>query len=273
VVAADGTLRHSEEVAIPRAVMMHDFAITGSDVVFWDLPVTFSLEDAIKAVSGTGGGFPFKWEPGAGARIGVMPLGGPASATRWVDIDPCYMFHGTNAHRDGDSVVLDGCWLPSAFVENEQRASSVRRWTISTGPVGSTQPLRVKDDVTSDVQMDLPGIDRRFVGRAQRYGWYATIDNDGPAGFEFAGVARLDHQSGAIDRWEPGPHYRAGEVVLVPRGSDEGDAWALSFAYDRTRNASDLVVLDAMDLARGPVARVRLPRRVPYGFHGWWVPA
>jgi carotenoid cleavage dioxygenase len=266
-------LRHSEEVSIPRAVMMHDFAITDQDVVFWDFPVLFSLEDAIAAVEGTGGGFPFRWDPSAGARIGVMPLGGPASATRWVEIEPCFMFHGTNAHRDGDDVVLDGCWLPSALVDDDHRPRSIRRWTIEAGPAGSSQPLRVTDAITSDIQMDLPGIDRRFVGRSQRYGWYATIDDDGPVGFEFAGVVRLDHISGATDRWDPGDHYRAGEVVLVPRGPDEGDAWALTFAYDRARDASDLVVLDAMDLSPGPVARVRLPRRVPYGFHGWWLPS
>jgi carotenoid cleavage dioxygenase len=272
VASADGTLRHSEEVPIPRAVMMHDFAITDSDVVFWDFPMLFDLDLAIKAVSGQGGEFPFRWDPSAGSRLGVMPLGGPASATRWVDIEPCYMFHGTNAHRDGDRVVLDGCWLPSAFVDDDERPSSIRRWTIEAGPVGSSQPLRVGDDTTSDLQMDLPGIDRRFVGRRQRFAWYATIDDDGPVGFEFAGVARLDHVSGEVDRWEPGPHYRAGEVVLVPRGRDEGDAWALTFAYDRTTDTSDLVILDAADLAAGPVGRVVLPRRVPYGFHGWWIP-
>jgi carotenoid cleavage dioxygenase len=273
VVGADGALRHSEEVAIPRAVMMHDFAITESDVVFWDFPMLFSMDDALAAVSGAGGGFPFRWTPDAGSRLGVMPLGGPARAIRWVEIEPCYMFHGTNAHREGDRVVLDGCWLPSALIDDDDRPSAVRRWTIDTGPVGSTQPLRVSDVVTSDIQMDLPGIDRRFVGRRQRYGWFAEVDDDGPVGFEFAGVTRLDHDSGEVDRWDPGPHYRAGEVVLVPRGKEEGDAWALTFAYDRTRDTSDLVVLDAMDLAAGPVGRVRLPRRVPYGFHGWWVPS
>jgi carotenoid cleavage dioxygenase len=31
------------------------------------------------------------------------------------------------------------------------------------------------------------------------------------------------------------------------------------------------VVLDAQDLDRGYVARVKLPQRVPFGFHGNWV--
>jgi carotenoid cleavage dioxygenase len=30
--------------------------------------------------------------------------------------------------------------------------------------------------------------------------------------------------------------------------------------------------MDARDFARGYVARVKLPQRVPFGFHGNWVP-
>ena len=37
--------------------------------------------------------------------------------------------------------------------------------------------------------------------------------------------------------------------------------------------ASDLVVLEARDVARGPVCSVRLPQRVPFGFHGTWLAA
>jgi carotenoid cleavage dioxygenase len=32
-------------------------------------------------------------------------------------------------------------------------------------------------------------------------------------------------------------------------------------------------ILDATDIGAGPVATVHLPRRVPFGFHGSWLPA
>jgi carotenoid cleavage dioxygenase len=34
---------------------------------------------------------------------------------------------------------------------------------------------------------------------------------------------------------------------------------------------SYLTVFDAHDIARGPVARIAMPQRVPNGFHATWV--
>ena len=46
----------------------------------------------------------------------------------------------------------------------------------------------------------------------------------------------------------------------------------MAYVTTRPGDRSDLVVLDATDVARGPVATVHLPARVPYGFHATWVP-
>jgi carotenoid cleavage dioxygenase len=65
-----------------------------------------------------------------------------------------------------------------------------------------------------------------------------------------------------------------GEAVFVPRqgGTAEDDGWLMSYVYDATTDRSHVVVLHAQDLAAGPVATVHLPQRVPFGFHGNWVP-
>jgi carotenoid cleavage dioxygenase len=270
VVSTDGVLRHSEEVSIPNPVMMHDFAITDRDVIFWDFPVVFDMEAAVAMVSGKSEGFPFRWEPALGARLGVMPLGGPASEIRWVEIEPCFVFHGVNAFRNGDDVVLDVSRLPFVFADGTNiGTTSIRRWTINT----SGPSLTFRDEMLSDVHMDLPAIDRRFVGRPYENGWFAVTDDRGGDAFDFAGLYRLEPATGVIDRWDPGPQFGAGEGVFVPRGAAEGDGWLITFVYDRGRDGSDFVVFDAEDMAGGPVGRVALPRRVPYGFHGWWVDA
>ena len=43
------------------------------------------------------------------------------------------------------------------------------------------------------------------------------------------------------------------------------------FVYDDATDSSVLVILDASDLSKPPVARVHLPQRVPFGFHGSWI--
>ncbi|WP_336325150.1 carotenoid oxygenase family protein, partial [Porphyromonas pogonae] len=65
-----------------------------------------------------------------------------------------------------------------------------------------------------------------------------------------------------------------GEFVHVaPEGSSgEDDGWLMGFVYDRVRDASDLVILDAQKIESKPIARIGLPARVPQGFHGNWMP-
>lgn len=272
VASADGRLEHSEEVEVAGPTMIHDFAITDRDVVFWELPVVFDLDAAVAAMNGgtIDPGFGFRWDPSYGARVGVMPLDGPTSAMRWVEIDPCFVFHGVNAFRDGDDVVVDLCVLPQAFSTNgELEPSTPHRWRIGT----SEDALSFNDEVLSDVQMDLPAIDRRFTGRPNRHSWYLETDDSSEFPVEFAGLNRRDDRDGSLDRYRPGDGLHVNEGTFVPAGQGEGEGWLVTYAWDRARGASDLLVLDALDLAAGPVASVHLPARVPYGFHGTWIPA
>jgi carotenoid cleavage dioxygenase len=66
-----------------------------------------------------------------------------------------------------------------------------------------------------------------------------------------------------------------GEPQFVPRRDSivEGDGWILALTYDIPSDKSRLVVLDARDIAAAPRAVVHLPRRVPAGLHGTWLPA
>jgi carotenoid cleavage dioxygenase len=63
------------------------------------------------------------------------------------------------------------------------------------------------------------------------------------------------------------------EPVFVPseNPTSEDEGYLLSFVYNQAEDKSDLIVLNAQDLRSGPVARIKLPQRVPYGFHGNWV--
>ena len=75
-----------------------------------------------------------------------------------------------------------------------------------------------------------------------------------------------------MDRFDPGERIRMNEGTFIPDGTTEGEGWLLAYGWDRARGASDLLVFEAMAMADGPIAAVHLPVRVPYGFHGWWLP-
>ena len=272
IAEADGTLVHTEVVDTPRSTMMHDFAITDTDAIFWDLPVTFDLDAAIAYIADpTKAAFPYRWTPENGSRVGVMPLAGGADAIQWFDLDPCYVFHGVNAFRRGDEVVADVCRLSSMFSPADffGGEASHRRWTFNTA-TGA-----VSDDVLAvDNPGDLPGRDPRRVGREHRYG-YLVGTRDNPNTVEFGGLIKHDYTDNSREFWDPGPTRHAGEWLFVPGGSDLADdaGWLLTYVHDESTGVTDLVVLDATAVSKGPVASIALPQRVPYGFHATWVPA
>ena len=106
--------------------------------------------------------------------------------------------------------------------------------------------------------MEFPTLNQSRVGRAGRYLY--TVGDDGILKYGLQTSAAREH------RLEAGT--AAGEAVFVPAagGHAEDDGWLLSIVGDRAGTRSELLVLDAGDLA--VQASVRLPRRVPTGFHG-----
>jgi carotenoid cleavage dioxygenase len=267
--AADpsGRLAVVSPIPVETSTMIHDFAITDRDAVFWIGPVVFGPDPQNPDPT-----VPFHWEPDGPCKVGVMPLGGSGDQIRWVDVDPCFVFHGLNAHRDGDDVVVRVHKLAEAFGrQGDLVPSHLTEWRIATGG-GS---LRLSEQRISERSMDLPAHDRRHTGRPTRHGWCATVTGpDAPYGFELAGICHVDTATGREQLWEPGTARRAGEGFFVADGPDaaEGEGWVLSYVWDRATNRSSLAIFDALAVAQGPVAEVHLPVRVPFGFHGLWVP-
>jgi len=263
VADAEGRIIHSQDIDVAASTMIHSFAITERDAIFWELPVLFDLESAIKGMN------PFKWQPDYGARIGVMPLGGMAADIRWVEIEPCYVFHEVNAYRDGDDVVIDVCRHDTMFgpADLGQTDLRIHRWRVSTG----AEQLTFHDEIVSDRRLELPTHDRRITGRPHRYGWFADTRYH-PLTIDFAGTGLIDYRTGEVRTWDPGPARHANEAFFVPAGSGEGEGWLLTFVYDHVSDTSVLAILDALNVEAGPVAEIEFPRRVPYGFHAVWVP-
>ena len=270
-----GVLVRSEVIDVAWPSMMHDFAITRDHVIFLLCPLVFSFEN----VADRGG--VFSWEPERGTRLGIMPRSGGNEAVRWFDTDPCYVFHPMNAYTDGEEIVLDVARYgrldfmtpqaardPSYGGENE---AHLHRWRIDLGAG------RVRSEPLDDVGAEFPRVDERRVGRKHRFGYVAARASAQVNGSlpHFSDVRRYDLERGTTTVRRFGAANGVGEPIFVPRHANAGedDGYVLVLVYDHERNASDFLLLDAADIAGEPVARVRLPHRVPYGFHGNWAPA
>jgi carotenoid cleavage dioxygenase len=261
---AAGELVQSEDIDVPGPTMIHDFNITANHVVWMDLPIVFDLELE------TQGRFPYVWSDDYGARLGVMPRTGGSADVRWIDIQPCYVFHPANAYEDeSGAITVDVARYPELWrgaPEGFDHTASLWRWTIDTA-AGSVHEKQLDDQPA-----EFPRIDPRRVGLAHRYAWLASPDpsaNDGCGPSILKHDARSDRVEHHVLRASQSP----GEPVFVPAssGSGEDEGWVLSYIYDSATDGSELLVLDAHDWGAAPVARVRLPRRVPFGFHGSWV--
>ena len=264
--AAD-TLRRTEVLDLPRASMMHDFAITARYAMFYDLPVRFDAGLLQQAT------MPYSWQPETGARVGIMPRAGGNADLRWLELPPCYVFHTVNAFDDGERVVVDVVRYDAVFRRDgnflgTDSPPTLHRWTIDL--VAGT----LHDAVLDDCPLEFPRVDERLTGRPHRYSYAAEVRLSGADG-DFGGLVKHDARQGALQHHNFGPGRAAGEGVFVPAtaaaGEDEG--WVLAYVYDAARDASDLVILDATAFTAAPVATIHLPQRVPFGFHGSWLPA
>ena len=273
-VSAAGELVQSSEITVPGPTMMHDFNSTRNHVIFMDLPVVFDLDVAMT------GSMPYLWSDTYGARLGVMPRTGTDADVRWFDIEPGYVFHPMNSYerqgRNGLEIVIDVGRFRSMWRKDSsefEEYATLYRWIIDmTAGVVREEPL-------DDRPAEFARVSDEVVGLANRYG-YMTATRPPNKGDVFNNqLLKYDLTDGSCVSHSFGAGRQPGEGVFAPvvaSGENkpaEDDGWVMTFVYDQASDSSDLAILDASNFDGPPVATIKIPRRVPFGFHGSWVPA
>lgn len=274
VIDASGQVTRAETFTTPYSAMVHDFFVTRTHVIFPVLPLTGSLERAMKGQS------PFAWEPDKPGWLGVLRRDSGIETLKWIEVPACYVFHVLNAHDDdGGNIVADVMKYDAAPLfpladgtpgDPTEATSTLWRWTVN-GPAGSFSERQLDDRPG-----EFPRIDDRHAGQRHRHGWFGAVEQrrSGDRGV-WTEFVHVDLETERRSIWTDGPDTHLSEPVFVPASaaSEEGDGWILGTAYRAAENRSDLLVFAATDIGQGPVATVELPHRVPHGFHGNWVDA
>ncbi|MEO0459073.1 MAG: carotenoid oxygenase family protein [Cyanobacteria bacterium P01_A01_bin.114] len=271
VVSPQGKIVSTVPIHLPAAVMMHDFAITENYTIFMDLPLTFKLERLRRREPA------YLFEPEAPARFGILPRHGDGSRIQWFEVPSCYVVHTLNAYEDDDDVVLIACRNSDARALDVQTKGGMRsrqhdkpvlyrwRFNLYTGTVQA--------EILDDVASEFPSLNPQVLGSQNRYGYTAKIASGQVPLMTFDGLLKYDFFTGSRQLHPFRAGCYGGEAVFVPRtgGRQEDDGWLLTFVYDATQDSSELIVIDAKNFTDEPVARILLPQRVPYGFHGIWI--
>ncbi|MET9604853.1 carotenoid oxygenase family protein [Streptomyces sp. NPDC006512] len=272
VIGRDGSVTRGPTLVdgVDEPMMIHDMALTDRYAVLVLAPAFFDLDAAM-----AGGSF-LAWRPERGTRVALIPRdGGPV---RWATDEAFWLWHTVNAHDDGPgadaAVTLDYVQWSRLTVGGspEDTGGPVRGGLVRAriDPAAGSMTRTMLDDS----RVEFPRIDDRRIGRPHRYAALATGTGrtDLLTG-EYDAVRWYDTRTGASCVW-PAGNLSVGEPVFAPEpghDSDERGYW-LTFATDRTDGSSWFLVIPAEDPASGPVARARIPVRVPLGLHGCWLP-
>ncbi len=249
-ITPSGELLHLDTVTAPYGAMIHDFAVTERFIAIPLFPLV--LNDTHNGVV---------WQPNRGCFLGLIDRTKGVASLRWLPVASGFAFHIANAWDEDGALLIDlmRADAPPFFPTEDGQPASTNafptRWRIEPGAASITVTT------LSTTEGEFPRIDERWAGRRNRHLFFSTG----------ASLCARDDLTGAETLFAPPDGDSISEPVFVPGGDAEAEGWLLAIATSAATQTSALVILDAQDLAAGPIATARLPVRVPAGFHGAWV--
>ncbi|KAI9106475.1 hypothetical protein K1719_022003 [Acacia pycnantha] len=269
IISADGSrMIHKVDIKLERCSVCHEIGVTQRYNVIMDFPLILDPKRLLR------GGPLIKYEKGEYARIGVMPRYGDADSVKWFGVEDNVTFHIFNSFEDGDEVVLRGCRaLGAVFPEPDEGWNTFNfprcyewRLNMQNGKVRE-RPLTGEQHV-----MDFSMINAKFTGKL-KYGGIAKIYFEEPC----AQVSTSDEELEEAVRVE---YHMFEETVyctgaaFVPKdgGLEEDDGWVITFVHNEDTDISQVHIIDAHEFSGKASAIITMPCRVPYGFHGAFMP-
>ncbi|XP_028552320.1 carotenoid 9,10(9',10')-cleavage dioxygenase-like isoform X5 [Dendrobium catenatum] len=241
VVSVDGKeLKHKVDLKLERGIVCHDIGVTERYNIILDMPLTFDIVRLMK------GGPLLKYEKESYARIGVMPRYGDSDSIKWFDVEPYCTLHLVNCYEDGDEVVVRGGRSRGSIIPGPDLGRNKCQWFSS----GFKLKLAALPKYGGLMKLYLDEKDSTTM---------QENDNGGSVKVERHPLGANEFCSGAA-------------FVSKLGGVQEDDGWIISFVHNEHTNTSQVHIIDAKNFKDDPVAKIILPKRVPYGFHGAFIP-
>jgi all-trans-8'-apo-beta-carotenal 15,15'-oxygenase len=256
--------------------MNHDFVLTRNHLVFCvgpilSTPLAFLL--GLKSFDRA-----LHWEAGKPTLILLVPRAG--GQPRIIETDAFFQFHFANGYEEDGALVLDLARYPDYLTIGQALRDYWKSQWPSQGMATLTR-LRV-DLATGKVESrtfdtgtanECPAINPAYVVKRHRYAYIACNRADRVAGLQQQ-LAKVDYETGTVVRHDFGPNGYLGEPMFIatPGGVEEDDGVVVTLVFDAERKCTDIVGIDARNLAARPLFAGRLKHHVPFCLHGTFTP-
>ena len=122
-----------------------------------------------------------------------------------------------------------------------------------------------------DLGTEFPLMNSQYLGRKSKYSYNQRLELSKTLRFD--GVVKYNTEDGTSVTHDYGENKYGSESPFIPRSGtkEEDDGYVISFVTDAREETSEVIILDAKNMDKEPLARIQLPQRVPLGFHGCWV--
>eukprot|EP01080_Neovahlkampfia_damariscottae_P007388 gene7388-11710_t len=263
-----GDLVHQSFFNLDYATMIHDFAITDKYTIFMIHPLIINLE---RFFSGNCGFDLHKDKPSI---YYIAPrYWKEKSEMIEFQTDGHFIFHTGNAYEEGDEIVMTACKyadelnvLKTMFALENSILEDVGTMVNLVTFRFNMKTKKVSQELHYPFHsLEFPVINQQYVGVKNRF-TYLTCSNK-------PGLMKHDAENIENSKFfELEENYSCGEAIFAPRDNSksEDDGYLMTFVYNNKLDSSTFDIIDAKEMKR--VSSVKMPRRIPSGFHGTWIP-
>lgn len=274
----------------PWPCMIHDFWATENWVVF---PIN-GLKASIEQMKG--GGDHFYWDENLDFQLlGVIPRrGATPDDARWFKTPQGCYSHTINAYEEDGQLVLDAnVWTDLHFpffpntkgerflTDTSKVRAPILRYRFD--PKGSTEHMIHPEGVLVEGVNEFGRIDDRLLGKKYSRVWILKIDPTKPVHINDNGIEKdkpgfnvlscYNFDTGKSQNYQHGDDSTFQEPIFVPKSEEASyeDGYILVVVNRYRERRNSLLLFEALDITKGPLAEIKLPFKLMDGLHGSWV--
>jgi carotenoid cleavage dioxygenase-like enzyme len=263
---------HESEIDLGCPYSVHDYTLSDRYAAFYLSPYMLDIGYFVR--QGKSIHDSLKWQPEEENVLLILSRSGENDATRLSLGSPGYCLHMIQSFEEGETLTIDLLetseplypqYLPLPSLFDSVKPCAFVRITVDT----STWTVLDTHKAQQDVHLDFPalidsssnrnlvwtlGMPVELVGRSKYYDRILCFD--------------WNHGNVVDTYFAPANCFLSGEPSVVPANDDRPPSgYLICPMWNAADNESSYLILNAFDLAAGPIAVLPLPAPSPLGFH------